>query len=316
MPATQEIRQRMIWSSVYADHPSQDWLTRTFLLAGSFSVRLSFSLHPRHLRIWDICASALDFGAKFSIYDMSSLSAGYKFTAGLFLQCTTMKPTKDLKCYRVAFQWNFIYTHYIYVYIILYIHIHTWQTMAQMIFAFTYHTWTNLVINIYIVYIFFLQTEPVWKSRPEREEALADLNQWLILAETSLNMEFLMFIQIPEYHWGSSCEKMGLTNGWSGTPSRSQALGRTVLLQEMYVYIYFFFLWPPLRSLRRVTECRAHGEKRASWCIPQSRVWSSWRILCLKLQLLSNAQHMNRLNSETNRQNALCMRRILQSARL
>ena len=152
MPATQEIRQRMIWSSVYAYHPSQDWLTRTFLLAGSFSVRLSFSLHPRHLRIWDICASALDFGAKFSIYDMSSLSAGYKFTAGLFLQCTTMKPTKDLKCYRVAFQWNFIYTHYIYiyVYIILYIHIHTWQTMAQMIFAFTYHTWTNLVINIYI----------------------------------------------------------------------------------------------------------------------------------------------------------------------
>lgn len=119
-----------------------------------------------------------------------------------------------------------------------------------------------------------------------------------------------MFIQIPEYHWGSSCEKMGLTNGWSGTPSRSQALGRTVLLQEMYVCIYFFFfLWPPLRSLRRVTECRAHGEKRASWCIPQSRVWSSWRILCLKLQLLSNAQHMNRLNSETNRQNALCMRR-------
>ena len=95
--------------------------------------------------------------------------------------------------------------------------------------------------------------------------------------------------------------------------------GRSFFKKCMYIYIYimlFYFLWPPLRSLRRDTECRAHGEKRASWCIPQSRVWSSWRILCLKLQLLSNAQHMNRLNSETNRQNALCMRRILQSARL
>ena len=132
MPATQEIRQRMIWSSVYAYHPSQDWLTRTFLLAGSFSVRLSFSLHPRHLRIWDICASALDFGVKFSIYDMSSLSAGYQFTAGLFLQCTTMKPTKDLKCYRVAFQWNFIYTHYIYIYICIYIILYTYN------FIYTY----------------------------------------------------------------------------------------------------------------------------------------------------------------------------------
>ena len=133
-------------------------------------------------------------------------------------------------------------------------------------------------------------------SRPLPSKYHYETYEGLEMLPGSISMKFHMF-----FLWEDGADKrliwnpLSKSSAWADGPS-----SRNVCI--------YFFLWQPLRSLPRVTECRAHGEKRASWCIPQSRVWSSWRILCLKLQLL------NRLNSETNRQNALCMRRILQSA--